>query len=154
LEFTDVDINAFKKVQGVDIDKNAYPNLYRWSLIVKKLSQSGKTGVDTKNTTNNKAKVVTEPLPKTETFNPPSSKNPCNLSSEELLKHEETLKTHSYLSQCSEPSQDEDAKVLAEFEKTKYCPDSTKYPNLHGWWWHLCCFAPDARAAWMKTGKK
>jgi len=132
------------------IDKLIYPNLYRWSLMCAKLSstQTNST-LPSSNDTNSFKKI--SPIQKSSTYNPPSSDNPCNLSHEELMKFEEILKTHSYLSCCDEPNQSEDAYVLAEFEKTKYQPDQQKYPKLSGWWWHLCCITANARSMWKQN---
>jgi len=121
----------------------------------KLVSSSSQITSNSQNNTNtsSNSKVV-QPIATSETFNPPKSTNECNYSHEELMKFEETLKTYSYLSKADEPSQNEDAAVLIELEKTRHMPDNQKYPNLHGWYWHLAAIRPTARAVWRLKGSE
>lgn len=121
-----------------------------------KLVSSGSqiTSNSQNNTNTSSNSKVVQPIATTKTFNPPKDTNECSYSDVELTKFEETLKTYDYLSKADEPSQNEDAAVLIEFDKTRYMPDNKKYPHLHGWYWHLAAMQPKAREMWRQKGSE
>ena len=146
-EFSEKDIVEFEILKNVEFDKQAYPNVYRWCMMVKNMMGNGCNA--TKTTTADK-KESTGPKIAPVVFGehqPYSDRNKCSLAGSELERLEAVLVKHAYLSEKEEPSQ-EDSRVLAAFETTKYFPGQAKYPMLHGWWLHLSSFTPAARAEW------
>jgi hypothetical protein len=146
-EFSEKDIVEFEKLKDVEFDKQAYPNVYRWCSMVKNIMANG--GNAPKATAADKKESIAPKIAPVVfgEHKPYSDKNDCTLAGSELERLEGVLVKHAYLSEKDEPSQ-EDSRVLAAFEATKYLPNQAKYPQLHGWWLHLASFTPAARAEW------
>ena len=73
----------------------------------------------------------------------------CPLSETEMKAHEDFISKNEFFSGKGQPSA-KDRGMINLFTECKYKPDQNKYPQLHGWYWYVVAFKPEAQATWPK----